>query len=372
MSTSCNPCCDDQVVENIPGPQGEAGNDGANGTDGQNAWTVTTAMFTMPDDDPVVDVTVSVANSDWMSPTQVLYIQGAGYMQIQSIPDSTSVILKNLGYTGNVGTGTNVASGKKVSASGLKGLDGAAGPGGAPASATYITQIPNADLSGEIALSTIGGPGIIEINAGGMPSIATDGTDYLSPSTGLANAAIGTTVQAFNALLAAISAEAPTVADRIIYTTGVNTVDLTTLTTLMRTLLADATAEAALLTLGRTKPRQGLLGSLSAIDLNVGATDHPVTITATRFRITEIVVEVTAIASTATVGLFLGAGGGGGTVAADQALNGATASDTYDSLTISSIGLTNVLTTTPLQFRVGTPQGSAVLADVWIYGQDFS
>lgn len=369
---TCNPCCDDQVVENIPGPQGNAGDDGANGTDGQNAFTLTTAQFIMPDDDPAADVTVDVENSDWMSPTQVLYIQGAGYMEVQSIPDSTSVILQNLGYPGNTAVGNPVTSAKKVSPAGLQGPAGADGVSGAPVDATYIVQIPNGTLTNEIALSTIGGPGILEINAGGTPSIATDGTDYLSPTTGLEPGDIGATVQAFNALLTAIAAEAPTVADRIIYTTGINTVDVATLTAFIRTLLDDATAAAALLTLDRTKQRQGLLASLTGIDLNVGATDHDVFPTATRYRVTEIIVEANAVSSTATVGLFLGAGGGGGTIAADQALNGITAANTFDSLTISSIGLTDVITDTQLEFRVGTPQGGASTANVWIFGQDFS
>ena len=60
---------------------------------------------------------------------------------------------------------------------------------------------------------------------------------------------LGTDVQTYDALLLAI-AGLVTAADDMIYATGVDTVDVTTLTTFARTLLDDATAAAALTTLG--------------------------------------------------------------------------------------------------------------------------
>lgn len=74
-----------------------------------------------------------------------------------------------------------------------------------------------------------------------------------------------------NDLLTAIAALAPTVTDRIIYTTGVNTVGMATLTAFARDLLDDASASDARTTLG--------LGSMatqdaSAVNISGGTIDN--------------------------------------------------------------------------------------------------
>lgn len=162
---ACNPCCDDQIVENIPGSQGDAGANGADGLDGENAYTLTTADFTMPAVSGTV--TVQVLNSDWATQTQVIYVQTAGYMEVQSFPDSTSVILENLGYDGNAAPATNIPSSSRVSPSGQR---GPAGASGAPTDATYITRTANGSLSQETPLDGMG-DGVLEWN---------DTTDVLS------------------------------------------------------------------------------------------------------------------------------------------------------------------------------------------------
>jgi hypothetical protein len=88
-------------------------------------------------------------------------------------------------------------------------------------------------------------------NATGTLAVANGGTG----STTAANArtalglAIGTDVQAYDLLLSNMAALS-TVADRMIYTTGVNTVALTAVTNFARTLLDDADAASARATLG--------------------------------------------------------------------------------------------------------------------------
>lgn len=74
--------------------------------------------------------------------------------------------------------------------------------------------------------------------------------------------------------------------------------------------------------------------------------------------------------STATVGVFTGAGGGGQTIAANQAITvtaiSTDANNNAQSLTLTH-GTTEAYNDTTLFVRVGTAQGSAATADVIIY-----
>lgn len=81
---------------------------------------------------------------------------------------------------------------------------GSAGGSGAPVGATYIVQTPNATLTNEQALSALATGILKSTTATGVVSIAIAGTDYLSP------AAIGATVQAWDADLDTISGLAKT------------------------------------------------------------------------------------------------------------------------------------------------------------------
>lgn len=119
----------------VPGPKGEAGADGIDGIDGVNAFTTVSSYA--PAAQPVVpaelaNVTLNVGNSTWMFGTQVVYIEQRGYFEVQSKPNSTSVILKNLedaatnAYASNSPPGTSFTAGLGVSPGGLQ---GAATPG---------------------------------------------------------------------------------------------------------------------------------------------------------------------------------------------------------------------------------------------------
>lgn len=125
---SCNIC------GSIPGPRGATGDDGAAGSDGINAFTTTTANFTMPAESATVVVTV--AQTGWASVGQTLYVQNAGYMSVSAIGGTTSITLTNLEntgsslYTANVAPGTVVSSGAKISPGGVQGPAGGAGAAG--------------------------------------------------------------------------------------------------------------------------------------------------------------------------------------------------------------------------------------------------
>lgn len=123
-NTCCDPCSDPTNVL-VPGPQGTAGTNGTNGTNGVNAYTTLSASFTMPAEG--ANVTATVGDSTWMVATQVVYVGTAGYMEVQSKPSSTQVILKNLEntasslYTANAAAGTSIPNGSSVSPAGIQG-----------------------------------------------------------------------------------------------------------------------------------------------------------------------------------------------------------------------------------------------------------
>lgn len=170
----CLPC-EEPVVENIPGPQGPAGAAGAAGTDGENAFT-TADSFTMPAE--LANVTVTVAESAWAVPGQIVAAGKAGsasfgYFEVISVPSATSLTLKNLEdtasgtYTGNSAPGTVFPNLTKI---GPGGLQGPAGSSGAPASASYWTRVAEAGLSSESAMGALA-TGYVKVTTGtGSPS----------------------------------------------------------------------------------------------------------------------------------------------------------------------------------------------------------
>lgn len=124
--TACNAStnCTSQTV-NIPGSPGPAGIPGPAGQNGINAFTRTTANFTMPAEGE--SVTVTVLNSTWAAIGQVVFIEGAGYLEVAGIPNSTSLTLINLEetatskYTDNAAPTTVIASNAGVSPGGVQG-----------------------------------------------------------------------------------------------------------------------------------------------------------------------------------------------------------------------------------------------------------
>lgn len=396
-NTCCDPCSEPVSVA-VPGPTGATGADGSDGADGLNAYTVTTAGFNMPAE--LANVTISVSSSAWASIGQVVYVTvgGAlGYFEVVTKPGSTSLELKNLedtassAYTSNSAPGTLFASGATVSPAGLQGPAGVMAAGTAPNDATYITQTPNGTLTSEQALSGLA-TGIVKNTTGtGVLSIAADGTDYLSSTTGLKQSnnlsdvasaatsranlglALGTDVQAYDAFLASLAALG-TAADKLLYTTGVNTAAESALTSYMRTLLDDSDYLAAQQTLKLFATNQGRLCAHTIIDMNAaGDTALAILDTAQAYIIESVIVYTASISlTTATAGLFTAAGGGGTTLAADQALSALTSGTKYLALTLQAITTTDWRTESTLYFRVGTPQGAAALAAVLIFGKALS
>jgi hypothetical protein len=262
-SCSAEDLCCDPIVTTVPGATGAAGAAGADGTDGVNAFTLLDGGFTMPAE--LANVVTVVDDNTWMALGQTLFIQVAGYMRVAALNvNGVGVTLTNLEdaatstYPDNAAPATAIPNDSKVSPSGVTGPAGAAAASPAPVNATYITQTPNATLTNEQPLSALA-TGILRSTTGtGVVSIAADGTDYLSPTTGLEPADIGVTVQAFDATLTSI-ALLGTAADRIAYTTGVDTWAETPLTAAGRSVIDDATVTAMRTTLGVQRTPQDIL-----------------------------------------------------------------------------------------------------------------
>lgn len=100
------------------GPQGAKGTgyQGSAGADGVNAYTKVLSAFTQPAADS--SVTVQVVNSDWMGIGQGIYVETGGYYYVLSTPSSTSVTLKNIGYSSNAASGSVIPATSKVSPGG--------------------------------------------------------------------------------------------------------------------------------------------------------------------------------------------------------------------------------------------------------------
>lgn len=368
---SCCNSCDETLVENIPGPIGATGAAGADGNDGVNAFTETTDAF----DQPAVsgNVTVDVADSTWMAVGQIVFIENGGYYEVVSKPSSTSSTLKNLGYAANVAQATNVASGNGVSPGGERGEDGTSASGDMLA-ANNLSDLANAATArGNLGGTTVGQAFYTLANPSAItfPRINANNTVTARASADLKTdlgLVIGTNVQAYDAELAAI-AGLVSAADKLLYFTGSGTAALADLTSTGRALIDDASTTAMLVTLGRVLPRYGILGSSAAVNLNSALTDTGVTINATKFIIDKIMVEGASInLTTATASVYTGAGGTGTSLANDQVLSALTASTKFKNLTLEAVVGTDTLTSTTLYFRVGTAQGAAATANVWILG----
>lgn len=96
----------------------------ADGTDGINAFTVTTADFTMPT--YLGTEIIEVENSSWAAIGQPVYVEGTGFFAVTAITDATHLTLMNLddnagAYADNATPGTPISFPVAVSPGGWQG-----------------------------------------------------------------------------------------------------------------------------------------------------------------------------------------------------------------------------------------------------------
>lgn len=137
----CSDVCVPSGTSSTPGPQGPQGDAGANGTNGVNAYSVATGGEAMPAEGATQSIAVN--ETAWMAPGAVLYVQGWGWMQVDSVTDGTNVVLLNLEdsvageYEGNSIQGTTLPASAIVEPSGPQ------GPAGVVDGSLYLTKAGN-------------------------------------------------------------------------------------------------------------------------------------------------------------------------------------------------------------------------------------
>lgn len=252
---NCCQDCDSTPTTQIPGPAGADGADGAAGADGQDAFMVVGAQFVQP----AVGATVNVL-VDTSAPAALgvdVFVETGGYYLVTAIPDSTHVTIENRGYDANAAPAALIPISARMVIAGEKGETGNVDANGALLIANNLSDLNNSDT----ALTNLGmddvGANIVKL---GNPSAITflrvnaDNSATLRSATNFkVDLALtpGTNIQVYDAFLTSIAALG-TAADKMIYTTGVDTAAETALTAAARTLLDDATVAAMRATLGLT------------------------------------------------------------------------------------------------------------------------
>lgn len=373
----CNQCPEGSEVDpvQIPGPAGADGPAGEDGCSGTNAYTIVQAPgFTQPA--VGAQVTVTVGQSLGFGIGAPVWVEGGGTYEVISKPTTTSIRIENLGYAENAAPTTAIAAGSRMTQTGWKGTDGTSASGDM-LGANNLSELVSASTSRTNLGATTAGANLFVLSNPSAVTFLRINAD--NTVTALSAAAFrtaltlvpGTDVQAFDAFLLSI-AGLGTAADRIIYTTGVNVAAETVLTSYARTLIDDTDAVTARATLGKVLPRYGVLGALSAIDLNVANNDNAMSIEATRYRIDKVVFENASTSlTTATAGVFTGAGASGTTIAADQVLSALTAATKFKDLTLQAIAGTDTFTSGTIYIRSGTSQGGAATSNVFVVGWRF-
>lgn len=372
----CSGPCPSAVTTLIPGSPGADGAAGAAGTNGKNAYTTTTASFIVPAEG--ASVTIAVTDSSSFIPTnggtpgENIRIEFAGTFLVTSKAVGTLTIknLANTGaglYTDNAAPTTVIPSGSLVSPSGLQGPAGII-PGGALLAANNLSDVAVAATARTnlgLGTSAVKTAGVANTNLPPVDTTFTPGDPVFATATGQQTKTAVATRTALGLGTAATATNGVANGNLPpVDTTFVNGDPLFATAAGVQSKTKAATRAA----LGVLQA-YGILGSLTGVNLNAAASDNAMTMLSARYRIDKVIVDnASANTTTATAGVFTAAGGGGTTLAADQSLAALTASTKFKDLTLQGVVATDVRTEGTLYFRVGTAQGGADTASVFVFG----
>jgi len=113
-----------------------------------------------------------------------------------------------------------------------------------------------------------------------------------------------------------------------------------------------------------------VLAYYQSVNLNAAGDTVLPLIDTSRYSVSNVIVTNASVSlTTATGGLFTAPNGGGTAIVADAALSACTSAGVVSQRTVAS---TAAQTGQNLYFAVGTPQGAAATADVFVYGYDLT
>lgn len=124
-TVSGNPLLTPCGLPGVTGAQGVAGVAGVAGSQGVSAFTTSLDAFTMPTNG--ANVALRVGSVAWTAAGEPVFIQGAGYFSVASIPDATHLSLTALSTTQLAVAGATVSANVLVTPSGAPGLAGTQG-----------------------------------------------------------------------------------------------------------------------------------------------------------------------------------------------------------------------------------------------------
>jgi|GEM_PF-2577888 len=131
----------------------------------QGSFSITTASFTQPAINATV--TVSIANVQWMVTGENVFIESAGYYQVNSVSISANTAtLLNLGSSSNASPGSAIASGAQIGSSGATGATGPTGSISAAVGAIALTEASPSSITavaGELQIFANSSTGRLEI-----------------------------------------------------------------------------------------------------------------------------------------------------------------------------------------------------------------